>query len=328
MRTASSNAVPSVSSKSIAKPQPAISSGKADRAIGSAAATGDDAASDLRAFNSQAAVDNIMDGNHSALPTGAEPASSHAAPFARTRPQTASQSSSSAQDTPPKGDGVSAANNCDASLSVASAVSAHSSGFQSAAGQSAPAAAAATPDAAFGAHPAAAPPASAGFAPPSQSSAPASAPPQPQVPTHTIPDPLPLVDSGQLRVTANNSELKISVQLPELGKVEVRAVTAHDVTTAHLTAFRHDALPVFAAERTGLEQALKSRDVILGSLDAHAQNSQPQGQSAGQQRQQGSASAQSSDGTASIVTPATLSATTEAGNAGFLPDYSSISVRA
>ena len=168
----------------------------------------------------------------------------------------------------------------------------------------------------------------AAFAQPSQSSAPASTPPQTPVPAAAIPHPPPVVDSGQLRVTANNSELKISVQLPELGKVEVRAVTAHDVTTAHLTAFRHDALPVFAAERTGLEQALKSRDVILGSLNAHAQNSQAQGQSPGQQRQQASASAHSSDGAASIVTAATISATTEASNAGFLPDYSSISVRA
>ena len=110
-----------------------------------------------------------------------------------------------------------------------------------------------------------------------------------QAPAHTQ-APLPAsatadaartLESGQLRVTPSSSELKISVQLPELGKVEVRAVTSHDVTTAHLTAFRHDALPALAAERTGLEQALKSRDVILGSFDSP-------GHSAGQQRQQSS----------------------------------------
>lgn len=132
------------------------------------------------------------------------------------------------------------------------------------------------------------------------------------------------MDSGQLRVTQNNSELKISVQLPELGKVEVRAVTAHDVTTAHLTAFRHDALPVLAADRTGLEQALKSRDVVLGSFASHTQ-----GQSAGQQRQQSppSSTPSSAGDTSSPATAITVS-TVEASTAGLLPDYSSISVHA
>jgi hypothetical protein len=247
----------------------------------------------------------------------------------------APSSPSATPDAQPKSNRISASSDRDASLSAASAVSAHPSGFQPAAGQPTWVAAAVTSDATSGA-PAAAQSAvaqstvaqSSVFAAPSPSAAPVSTPTPAQVPATAIPHPPPALDSGQLRVTANNSELKISVQLPELGKVEVRAVTAHDVTTAHLTAFRHDALPVFAAERTGLEQALKSRDVILGSLNAHAQNSQGQGQSAGQQRQQGSASAHSSDGTASPVSAATISATTEASNAGFLPDYSSISVRA
>jgi hypothetical protein len=132
-----------------------------------------------------------------------------------------------------------------------------------------------------------------------------------------------MVDFGQLRVTPNNSELKVSVQLPELGKVEVRAVTAHDVTTAHLTAFRHEALPVLAAGRTGLEQALKSRDVVLGSLASHTQ-----GQSAGQQRQQSFHSfTPSPSGAASMAVTTTTAATADSGSNTLLPEYSSISVR-
>jgi flagellar hook-length control protein FliK len=131
------------------------------------------------------------------------------------------------------------------------------------------------------------------------------------------------MDSGQLRVTPNSNELKISVQLPELGKVEVRAVTAHDITTAHLTAFRHDAMPVLSADRTALEQALKSRDVVLGSFASNAQ-----GQSAGQQRQQSAQSfAPSTSGDTSSTTAAGTAAA-DASTTGSLPDYSSISVHA
>jgi flagellar hook-length control protein FliK len=132
-----------------------------------------------------------------------------------------------------------------------------------------------------------------------------------------------MVDSGQLRISGNSSELKVSVQLPELGKVEVRAVTSHDVTTAHLTAAHRDALQVLSADRTGLEQALKSRDVILGTLDSHTQR-----HAAGQQHQQNSQSSAQSSGGASSATAVTSSAMEEAGSVGFLPDYSSISVRA
>jgi flagellar hook-length control protein FliK len=139
--------------------------------------------------------------------------------------------------------------------------------------------------------------------------------------------PAHVVDSAQLQVRGNNSELKISVQLPELGKVEVRAVTAHDVTTAHLTASHQDALQMLAADRTTLEQALKSRDVILGSLDSHARDSH--GHAGGEQRQQSSqSSAQSSGGAPSTAATATTSGLAETGTAGLLPDYSSISVRA
>jgi hypothetical protein len=158
----------------------------------------------------------------------------------------------------------------------------------------------------------------------SQNSAQAAAQTQPQAQSNALPEAHPMVDSGQLRVSANNSELKVSVQLPDLGKIEVRAVTSHDVTTAHLTTFHRDALQVLSADRTGLEQALKSRDVILGTLDSHSQR-----HSAGQQRQQNAQSwAQSSGGTSSSAAVATTSASEGAGSVGILPDYSSISVRA
>jgi hypothetical protein len=158
---------------------------------------------------------------------------------------------------------------------------------------------------------------------PAPNSAPVSAHAQPQIQSNPIPDPPRMVDSGRLQVSANHSELKISVQVPELGKVEVRAVTSHDVTTAHVTASGHDAYQILAAGRMGLEQVLKTRDVVLSSFGSNAQ-----GQSAGQQRQQNfQSSAQSSGGTSSIAAAEPISVV-EAGNNGFLPDYSSISVRA
>jgi hypothetical protein len=161
---------------------------------------------------------------------------------------------------------------------------------------------------------------SSAFAQPSPAFTQAPAHTQPQLQADASVAPERMADSSHLRVTQSNSELKISVQLPELGKVEVRAITAHDVTTAHLTAFRQDALPALAAERTGLEEALKSRDVILGSFDSH-------GQSSGQQRQPSSYfSAQPPGGTSSLAAAATTSVTAEASTSGFLPDYSSISV--
>ncbi len=304
--TASSAAVASPSdapsAKPKAKPQPAISPGKADSS--SVTNPADDATADRSTPSARAAAqENIVAGssfaNPSVLRSNAQLAFGQAPRSARTGPQMAPLSSSATAEAQPnsKSNGVSPSSDRDPSLSAASALSAHPSGFQSAAGQPTWVAAAIIPDATSGAQVAAQSTAaqsaaaqSAAFAQPSPNSAPASTPPQAPVPAAALPHPPPVVDSGQLRVTANNSELKISVQLPELGKVEVRAVTAHDVTTAHLTAFRHDALPVLAAERTGLEQALKSRDVILGSLNAHAQNSQAQGQSPGQQRQQASPS--------------------------------------
>jgi len=156
----------------------------------------------------------------------------------------------------------------------------------------------------------------------SQTSSLSASPAQPPAQSSPTPELPPAVASAQLHVSGSNSELKISVQLPELGKVEVRAVTAHEVTTAHITAFRHEGLQALTSDRGGLEQLLKSRDVILGSLDSHAQ-----GHSAGQQRQQGSHSPAHSSGGATRAA-ATASTTAEADHSSFLPDHTSISVRA
>jgi len=132
----------------------------------------------------------------------------------------------------------------------------------------------------------------------------------------------PAYDTAQLKTLGNVSELKISVQLPELGKVEVRAVSTHEATTAHITALRHDILPVLASERTGLEAALKSHDVMLGSI-----GSQTQGHANGQQGQQRfNASAHALDAVAGEDSTDVISAETEP--AGFLPDHVSISIRA
>jgi hypothetical protein len=143
---------------------------------------------------------------------------------------------------------------------------------------------------------------------------------QPVVQSTSAAEPPHTIDTAQLRVQGNQSELKVSVQLPELGKVEVRAVSTHDVTTAHVTAFRHDAIPMLAAERAGLEDALRSHNVILGSV-----GSQAQGHANPQQRQQNSPTpAQSS----TAKENATAATTEEASYPRFLPDHASISVRA
>ena len=88
------------------------------------------------------------------------------------------------------------------------------------------------------------------------------------------------VQTGQLRVGTSSSELKVSVQLPVIGRVDVRAVSTQQVTTAHVTAFRHDAVQALGAERGSLEQALRARDVVLGSLGSQTQG---QGQNSPQQ---------------------------------------------
>jgi hypothetical protein len=154
-----------------------------------------------------------------------------------------------------------------------------------------------------------------------QNTPPASAR-QPQ--TGAAPDPPRMVDSGQLRVHENSSELKISVQVPDLGKVEVRAVSVHDVTTAHLTTSQPDALQVLGAERATLEQALKSHGVILGSLDTNGQGQSGEGQR--QPAYSSQSQAPSFRGASSAM--ATAASTSEEAVSGVLQDYSSINVHA
>lgn len=200
------------------------------------------------------------------------------------------------------------------SIAVTSTMSAHPSLTQTVPSVPAAPPAASAPETAQSASPV--------FATAPQYPVPASTQAHPQVQSNPIPDPPRMVDSGQLRVNQNSSELKISVQVPELGKIEVRAVTAHDVTTAHLTASHPDALRLLATDRTSLEQTLKSRDVILGSLNSHAQ-----GQSTEQQRQQNSDPPNQFHGGISS-NAAAASSFTETISPGYLPDHASISVRA
>jgi flagellar hook-length control protein FliK len=255
--------------------------------------------------------------NHAAFRSGAD--SSSRETKNRSRSDVVSQNNSSS-GAPEK----SAVGEHDATASLAPEGSARTISFQPASLPTPTPAASTTLDTAQSAAQSVAHPAAVVLPQPSRDTAEGAAQPQPQLPSSPLSDPHRMVDSGQLRVSENNSELKVSVQLPELGKIEVRAVTSHDVTTAHLTASHGDALRVLSADRTGLEQALKSRDVILGSLD-----SQTQRHSGGQQRQENApSSAPSSAGTSSTVARAATSATEETARVGFLPDYSSISVRA
>jgi hypothetical protein len=341
---ASSNSAPKTAAAGPkAKVQGVPSSGRTDDSANSTSVPGDDASAEAtsfrRVFNSHpaAARESIVGRNtpaaHGAPGTAVNAASSQgAARSGRVRLQSASQSSS-AQDTQQKSGGASAASDLAPSANLESTVSSHVVGFK-------PELAALTPDGlASGAQPTAssaaslaAQPASTVPAQPSPVSAQAAAIPQPQGPASAAPDPPPTVDSGQLRLTVNHSELKLSVQLPELGKIEVRAITVHDVTTAHLTAFRHDALPALAAERAGLEQALKSRDVILGSLDSHAKDSHAQNSHAQQQpgEQQYPQSLQSPaqilGGDSSVAAAETTFTGAEASTAGLAPDRSRLSV--
>ncbi len=324
VRTAFPNIADEDEVKATAKPQAAISSGKAD---GTAApASGNEAASAFQISTAAANLhpslteEDFMQGNppvNRSMPRSGADASSRQAKV-RSRSEAASQVDSSSA-APEKSTG---GGEHDANASLTAEGSAHALSLQ-ATGTTPAAAPAPTPAAADTAQ-SAAYSTSAQPLHPLQDTAPPPAQPQPQLQSNPLPDTHRVVDSGQLRVSENDSELKISVQLPDLGKIEVRAVTSHDVTTAHLTAFHHDALQVLSADRNGLEAALKSRDVILGTLDSHTQHG-----STGQQRQQYSqSSAQSPDGMSSTAARLAASASEEAGSLGVLPDYSSISVRA
>jgi hypothetical protein len=317
-----------------AKPQAAVSPAKPGGVAASASSAGDDPqfvfknAQPVTGVHSLPARNNFVQAgspvNHSLLRNAADASShesksssrdegaSHGVASSAAR-QTSSTANAPGNQDSSAGTGASFAHALHAQASSLPSADSQSSGLQNSGGQ----AAAAPPPAATSSAPTVVP------APP-QGSTLFSAPQQLQPSAGAAPS--HMVDSGQFQTRGNNSELKISVQLPELGKVEVRAVTSRDVTTAHLTTNHPDALQVLAADRTTLEQALKSRDVILGTLDSHAQNSH--GQSGGEQRQQSSqSSAQPSGGTPSTDTIATASALADTA-AGLLPDYSSISVRA
>ena len=328
--TGSNSVSATAAAKPKAKVQGALSSGKADDSASPASVAGEDAAAETKSSrhvlntHAAAAQESIAERN-SAPGAAANSASSQGATRSgRTRPVS---QGSSAQDTQHKSSDVSTASALDPGASLESTVSSHGVGFKAELAALTPdRPASGAPPAASLTAPLAAQPASASAAQPS-----AAASAQSQGPANTAPDPPPTVDSGQLRATANQSELKVSVQLPELGKVEVRAVTAHDVTTAHVTAFRHDGLAALAAERTGLEQVLRSRDVTLGSLDSHArdphaQNSHAQQQSGEQQRQQ--SPAQFLGGDSSVATAETTFTGTgsETSAAGVAPDRSRLSV--
>lgn len=156
--------------------------------------------------------------------------------------------------------------------------------------------------------------------PQAESSTAPSVPAQPPAQSAPIAEPEHAMETAQLSTQGNLSELKISVQLPALGKVEVRAVSTHETTTAHVTAFRHDVVPVLAAERAGLEDVLRSHNVILGSLGSQAQAN-------GQQRQQNSHTPVQPQGNAAREVEAAAIAA-ETLYPGFLPEHASISVRA
>jgi flagellar hook-length control protein FliK len=160
------------------------------------------------------------------------------------------------------------------------------------------------------------------------------------------------VSSARLQMGEDGGQLKVSVQLPGLGKVEVRAVNSSaGTTTAHLTTSSQDALPVLESGRAGLEQALRSRDVVLGSMETQGQRSFQQNSSSQQSFQQhsfsqhsfnqGSQNSQGQGGqqgrqdnpyfqtsVTSGVSATAEAVATEAGGRSTLTGYTRISVRA
>jgi hypothetical protein len=133
-----------------------------------------------------------------------------------------------------------------------------------------------------------------------------------------------MVSTGELQLKSNSTELKVSVQLPELGKVEVRAVTAHDVTTAHVTTTRHEALQTLSSERGTLEQALRSKDVTLASWSSQSGTSHGQSGDATERGWQKPCTSPTQSGTSTAQ--ADNSASTE-DTAHLLPDYAVLNVR-
>ena len=130
------------------------------------------------------------------------------------------------------------------------------------------------------------------------------------------------LDAAHLRTTASSTELKVSVQVPELGRVEVRAVSSVNGTLAHVTTEHHDAASVLNDGREGLEAALRMHDVSLGSLSAQTQSQGGQ--------QQGETEAQRSRGTSTSAGDRDVQPAHAVGDdeARTVPEYASISVLA
>jgi hypothetical protein len=131
------------------------------------------------------------------------------------------------------------------------------------------------------------------------------------------------IAGSMARTAAGSGELKVSVHLSELGKVEIRAVATREATTTHVTASTREAVQALATERGELELALKSRDAILGSLDA-----QSGGHPAPQQHQQNFRSQAAPDrGSAEEPGPQPHSTEEEAENSKSLAALTSLNVR-
>jgi flagellar hook-length control protein FliK len=128
------------------------------------------------------------------------------------------------------------------------------------------------------------------------------------------------LDTAHLRTTAGSTELKVSVQLPDLGRVEVRAVTNASGTEAHLTTEHHAAAAALNSGRDGLEAALRTHDVTLGSLttQSQAQGGHEHNQPESQRASGTNNNARDTDGR--LTNSEAESETTT------LPEYSSISV--
>ncbi len=130
------------------------------------------------------------------------------------------------------------------------------------------------------------------------------------------------LEAAQLHTTASGTELKVSVQVPELGRVEVRAVSSANGTLAHVTTQHHDAITALSEGREGLEAALRTHDVALGSLTSQAQSQggQQQGQAESHRGSEIYPNANGSD---------ELTANTSVDDElPVVPEYASISVRA
>jgi len=128
------------------------------------------------------------------------------------------------------------------------------------------------------------------------------------------------LDTAHLRTTAGGAELKVSVQLPDLGRVEVRAVTSANGTQAHLTTEHHATAVALSSGRDGLEAALRTHDVTLGSLttQSEAQGGHERNQPEPQRASGANNNERDTDGLQ--TTSASESETIP------LPEYSSISV--